>query len=91
MASLSRGIRSQRQKIVKFVKFEPLIFLNCERTCDSTHVSNYDRKTDARPIDTIHDILRCLSLVQSVLKGRKAQAVTNAYETVRNRRVKLKI
>ena len=30
----------------------------------------YDRKMDARPFDTINDILRCPSLVQSLLKGR---------------------
>ena len=49
-------------------------FLNCESTCDLTDVpaSIYDRKMDARPFDTIRDILRCLSLVQSLLKGRNA-------------------
>ena len=30
----------------------------------------YDRKTAARSFDTIHDILRALSLAQSLLKGR---------------------
>ena len=51
-----------------------LIFLNCESTCDLADVpaSIYDRKTAARPFDTIHDILRCLSLAQSLLKGRNA-------------------
>ena len=34
--------------------------------------SMYDRKNAARPFDTIHDILRCLSLVQSLPKGRNA-------------------
>ena len=34
--------------------------------------SNYDRKTNARPIDSIHDILRCLSLVQYLLEDRNA-------------------
>ena len=34
--------------------------------------SLYDRKTAARPFDTIHDNLRYLSLVQSLLKGRNA-------------------
>ena len=29
-------------------------------------------KTAARPFDTTHDILRCLSLVQPILKGRSA-------------------
>ena len=32
----------------------------------------YDRKNAARPFDTIHDILRSLSLVNSLLKGRNA-------------------
>ena len=32
----------------------------------------YYRKTAARPFDTIHDILRSLSLVQSLLKGRNS-------------------
>ena len=37
-----------------------------------TDVPNYDRKTDARRVDTILDILRFLSLAQSLLKGRNA-------------------
>ena len=37
---------------------------------------NYDRKTDARPFDTIQEILRCLSLVQSLLKTEMRQFVT---------------
>ena len=46
-------------------------------------------ETDARPFDTIHDILQCLSLVQSFLKGRNAPTSgTISYETVGNRRVK---
>ena len=74
MTSLSRAIRSQSQKIVKFVTFGFLIFLNCERISHLTdgQAWNYDRKTDARPFDTIQDILRCLSLVQPLLKGRNA-------------------
>ena len=74
MSSQSRAIQSKSQKIVKFVKFWPLIFLNCESTYDLTNVlaSIYDRKMDARPFDTIHDILRRLSLVQYLLKGRNA-------------------
>ena len=32
----------------------------------------YDRKTAARPFDTISDILRSLSLVQSLLKARNS-------------------
>ena len=38
MTSHSRAIRPQTQKIVKFVKFGPLIFLNCESTCDFTDI-----------------------------------------------------
>ena len=51
-----------------------MLFLNCERTCGLTDVpaSIYDRKTAARPFDTNHNILRCLSLAQSLLKGRNA-------------------
>ena len=46
--------------------------MNCESMRDLTDVpaSIYDRKMDARPFDTIHDIL--LSLVESLLKGRNA-------------------
>ena len=74
MTSHSRAIRSQSQKIMIFVKFGPLVFLNCERTCGLTDdpASIYDRKMDARPFDTFHDILRCLSLVKSLFKGRNA-------------------
>ena len=32
----------------------------------------YDRKTAARPFDTIHDILRSLSLAQALLKRRNS-------------------
>ena len=65
---------AQRQKIVKFVEFGPLIFFYCESTCDLKDLpaSIYDRKMDARPFDTIHDFLRCRSLVRSLLKGRYA-------------------
>ena len=51
-----------------------LIFVDNESTCDSTDVSApiYDRKTTARPFDTIHGIIRCLSLVQSLFKGPNA-------------------
>ena len=74
MTSLSRAIRFQSQEIVEFVIFGPMIFLNCARACILTDVpaSNYATKTDGRPFDTIHDILRCLSRVQSLLKGRNA-------------------
>ena len=51
-----------------------ILFLNCERTCGLTDVpaSIYDRKTAARPFDTNHNIIRCLSLAQFLLKGRNA-------------------
>ena len=72
LTTQSRKICSQFKKIIKFVKFGPLIFSNCERTSDLTNVpaSIYDRKVDTRPFDTIKFIVRCLSLVQSLLKGR---------------------
>ena len=56
------------------MKFGPLIFLNCESTCDLTDVpaSIYDRKMDFRPFDTTHNILRCLSFVSSLFKDRNA-------------------
>ena len=54
--------------------FRLIIFLNCERISDLTDVpaKYYYRKTDARPFDAIHDLLRCLRLVQSLLIGRNA-------------------
>ena len=72
MTSQYRAIRSQSQKIVKFVKCELLFFFNYQSTCDSPYVpaSIYDRKMNARPFDTTHDILRCLSFVQSLFKDR---------------------
>ena len=49
-------------------------FFNCESTCNLTDVqaSIYDRKMDARPFDSILDILRCLSPVQSILEDQNA-------------------
>ena len=51
-----------------------LFFLNCESKCDlkklSASINN--KKIAARPFDTIHDILRSLSLAQYLLKRRKA-------------------
>ena len=72
MTSHSCAICSKSQKIVKVKKIMAQFFLNFESTCDLTDVqaSMYERKTAARPFDTIHDILRSLSLVQSLLKGR---------------------
>ena len=72
-------------------KFHGTDFFNRESTYDLKDVlaSIYDRKTAIRRFDTINDILRPLSLVQSLLKGRNLTAAgTNAYETVGNRRVK---
>ena len=50
-------------------------FLNSESTSDFTYVPApmYDRKTTARTFDTIHDIIRSLSLAQSFLKGEMSQ------------------
>ena len=51
-----------------------MLSLNCERTYGLTEVpaSIYDRKTDARRFDTIHDILRCRSPAESLVQGRNA-------------------
>ena len=74
MTSQCHAIRSQSRKIVKFVKIMVQTFLKCERTCDLSDVpaTMYDRKTTARPFDTIHGILRSLSLTRSRLKGWNA-------------------
>ena len=50
-------------------------FLNCVSKFDLTDVlgSIYDRKTAARPFDTIYDILRSLSVAQSLLKGQNSR------------------
>ena len=49
-------------------------FLDSESTWDSTDVQApiYDRKTAAKPFYTTHEIIRSLSLVQSLHKGRNA-------------------
>ena len=67
----SSAILSQSQKIRNLWKFHGTIFLNSESACNWTDflASIFDRKMDARPFDTIHDI-RCLSLAQSLLKRR---------------------
>ena len=63
--------------------------INCDNSCDLIDVtaSIYDRKTDARrfesTFDTIHGILRSLSLAQSLRKSRNAQIWR-----IGNRRVK---
>ena len=74
MISHSRANRSASQNIVKFMKYGPLIYLNCDIICDLRDVpaSIYDRKMDARAFDTVHEILRCLSLVKSLLEDRNA-------------------
>ena len=71
------------------MKFGLLIFLNCESTCDLTDVqaSIYDRKMDARPFDTIHDIKvsqSCVISSQWPKCTNSAQVGTNGYETVGN-------
>ena len=50
------------------------IFLNSESAFDLIDVpgSIYDIKLTARRFDTINDILKSLSLAQSLLKGRNA-------------------
>ena len=74
MTLQSCAIRRQSRKIVKSEKIMAQTFFNYESTCDSTDLpaSIYDRKMGARPFDTIYDILRCLSLVKPILKGRTA-------------------
>ena len=72
MTSRSRAIHSQGQEIVKDVKILAQTFLNSESTCYFKGIlaSIYDRKFAVRRSDTIHDILRYLSLAQCLLKGR---------------------
>ena len=50
-------------------------FFNCESSCDLPDNPSpiYDRKTASRRFDTTHIIIRSLSLLQSLLKGRNAQ------------------
>ena len=69
--SLSRHLLS-KPKNRENCEIRPFDFLNFGSTCDLTDVpaSINDRKTDARPFDTIYDILRCLSLLQSLFKDR---------------------
>ena len=74
MTTQTPAIRSQTRKIGKFVKIMTQTFLNCETLYDSTDAPTliYDRKTAARPFDTIHDILRSLSLVKALIKDQNA-------------------
>ena len=61
-----------KSDIGKFRKF--VIFFNSERTRDLTDApaSIYDRKTATRRFSTFREILRSLSLAQSLLKDRNA-------------------
>ena len=65
MTSHSHAIRSQSQKILKWLKFGPLILADVS-------ASIYDLKMDSQFFDPTHDILRCLSLVQSIYEDRNA-------------------
>ena len=71
--SLSRNpiSKPKNREICEIRAFD---FFNWESTCKLTDVSDsiYDIKMDARPFDIIHDILRCLSLVQSLFEDRNA-------------------
>ena len=68
MSLQSHAIRFHSQKIYDI---HGTVFFNCESTRAFTdfQASFYDRKTP-RPFDTIHDILRSLSLAQSLLEGQ---------------------
>ena len=73
---------------------KPATELTVDSMYDFTDVpaSIYDRKIDVRPFATTHNILRYLSLVLSLLKGRNAplaQAGINACETIGSRPVKI--
>ena len=48
------------------------IFTSVLSDFSQASASMYDIKTAAQPFDTIHDILRSLSLLQSLLKGRNS-------------------
>ena len=55
-----------------------IFFLNCKSTCvleddPPDHIQvQLMIKNAAQPFHTIHDILRCLSFVQALLKGQNA-------------------
>ena len=72
MTSNSRAMSSQSQKIVKLKKIMAQTSLDFESTCYLTDVQCMIGKTRPDLFDTIHDILRSLSLVQSLPKGRNA-------------------
>ena len=61
-------------------------FMNCGSTCDSTDVTAQisDRKMAARRFETIHNILRSLSLAESLLKGRNAPICVPVTEGLNN-------
>ena len=69
MTLQSISIRFESKKIAKFVIFESLAFFNAERDLTDFSASIYGRKTAVRRFETIHYILRSLSLAQSLLKG----------------------
>ena len=79
MSTRSCAIRSQSEKIVKFVILGLLIFFDYESTYNLTDLPSliYDRKTAARPFDL------------SKADMRQLQAGTNAYETVGSRLVQV--
>ena len=85
---MSKGRASSKKKC-EICENHATIFLNFLSTCDLIDVADsiYERKIVARPFDTIHGIQQSLSLAQALLKGRKAQARTNAFETVGEPRV----
>ena len=64
--AVSRNPLSENLDICEILSFD---IFNCGIMCDLTNVPSwiYDRKIDARPFHAIHDILRWLSLVQSLL------------------------
>ena len=68
MTSPPHAIRLKSQKSWNLRKSLHYLFSNCERTCYSTNApaSIYNRKTAVRPFDTINDIVRSLSLVESL-------------------------
>ena len=72
--SQSRAIRSQIQKNRGICDIHGTDFLSFESTSNLTDFpsSIYDIKSAAQPFDTIHDILRSLSLAKFLLKDRNA-------------------
>ena len=75
MTSQSCAIRDQIPKSTlkksQICDIRAFDFFNWQKSFDLTDVSSwiYDRTTVAQSFDTIHDILRSLSLAQALLKG----------------------